>query len=1191
MRISMTVLWLLATTGLMAQTSLADLRTEFLSEPLGVETEAPRFGWRLTTPDDRRNAVQQAYQIRVTDPSGDSRWDSGKIAGTKSQNIIYQGLPLSPRTRYRWTVTSWDELGNTTSASAHFETALTLNGYSQRGSADGKNAWNDAQWIGGGDDDIPLYSDYLSVFRLYFSLRIDESSTRAAFVFGANDPRLLDANKNLYQQENPQDSSYFALELDVSGIDQGEPASMHVYRAGYTPDDRADTPLLTYEIPTDIINADNRHAEHRFQLALVYGQGDLFIYGPNADDANSPLPEDPNLKHYAAPDQRPHQLNAERMTINPYGPGGDFISAPMVGEMGLLLRPGQRGELKEAFVTNYRRNFPVIGRIPDQSARATGETVLHLADPSQNAAPMLRTEFEAADKSIARARLYVSARGIYELYLNGERVGEDYFNPGLTQYNKTHFYQTYDVTDRIRAGAPNALGAWLGEGWWSGAITFTGSNWNYFGDRQSLLAQLIITYADGTEKVVTTNEADWKIYTDGPVRYGSFFQGEVYDARKEIGGWAEPNYDDSAWKPAVEVPLEGTAETGVRYGFAGRRLSLEYTDWNLRSQLGENATIVESLVPQRVEEVRPGVFVYDLGQNMVGVPRITLEDTRAGDTITLRYAEVRYPELPDYAGLEQMIMLENIRAALTQDIYVTKGAAREVIQPRFTFHGFRYLEITGVAEPPPLDAVEGLVISSVRELASSYETSNTLVNRFWENIIWSLRGNFLSIPTDTPARNERMGWNGDINVFGRAATWLADVNLFLNRHALAIRDMQGDNGRFSDVAPVGNGFGGTIWGSAGIVVPWENYRQFGDLVALRDHYPAMRSYVEFLGDRFENGLMAEGPLGDWLSPENNKNDNSMLWHAYYLHDLYLVATTAEVLGEREDARHYREILRESKAQFRDLYVDPTTGQTLSQGVGFSFGRGLTVDSTKVGTPVNTQASYAIPLAFNLFAEGEGTRRAGQLLAKAVERENVDDGGVTRPPYALMTGFIGTAAIAEALSKTGRDDLAYRMLQQEAYPGWLYPVKNGATTIWERLNSYTHDRGFDGNNSMNSFNHYSFGAVASWMYERSLGIQRDPDVPGFQRFILAPTPDPTGQMTFARGHYDSPYGRIESSWEQTEGQVVYRFRVPPNTQAAVALPVLARAQVQWADGRAVAGERREGRLHFRLGSGEYTIQVQ
>ena len=1147
-----------------AQTGLTDLQTEYLPQPLAVETTTPRFRWRMTTVANRQNAHQTAYQITVTDEKGEPVWDSGKVTAETALNIPYAGTPLQPRTRYDWSVTIWAEDGSTATGASRFETALTLGGRSQ-------THWNDAQWIGGGAEDLVLYSPYLSVFRIDYTLTLAPDSDRAAFLFGGNDPRLLDKNKNLLAVENARDESYLALVLDVTGLDEGQPAQLQVYRVGYAPTDRADRPLRSYPIPDSLINTGNRYAAHRFTLELVFGQGNIYLDGSGPE----------------------HRLNPEPMNLNPYGNGGDFISAPMVADVGYLVEAGEAAGFSEVAIRNYRQPGNVLATLPDTQFITQPHRQLRLADPSRHAAPLLRTEFTTADRPIARARLYVTARGIYEVYLNGERVGVDYFDPGLTQYNKTHFYQTYDVTDQLRAGG-NALGAWLSEGWWSGNITFKGENWNYFGDRQSLLAQLIVTYADGSEQVITSNDRDWKLFTDGPLRYGSFFQGEVYDARREaaISGWAEPGFDDTAWQPARRVPLDGTAVTGSFTDLIGRPGSLAYDDWNLRSQLGRPVTAVDTLTARSVGEVRPGVYLYDMGQNMVGVPQITLDSPPPGDTITLRFAEVLYPPLDAYAGKENTLMLENFRAALVQDIYVTKGAAREVIQPRFTFHGYRYVELTGTRGARPLDAVKGVVLSSVQELASSYETSNPLVNQLWRNITWSLRGNFLSIPTDTPARNERMGWNGDINVFSRAATWLADINLFLNRHALALRDMQSEDGRFSDVAPVGNGFGGTIWGSAGVIVPWENYRHFGDLAALRAHFPAMQRYVSFLGTRFEDGLLMEGPLGDWLSPENDRNDNSLLWAAYYGYDLDILGQTARALGENDLAADYEGQYAQFRRQFAARYLDPASGYTLDQGLRFNFSTGVTIDTSLRGKPMDTQASYAVPLALGMVDSVHHTRPdwVGTRLAATVERENTDDSGTPRPPYSLMTGFIGTAAISEALSATGRDDLAYRLLQQETYPSWLYPVKNGATTIWERLNSYTEGEGFGGNNSMNSFNHYSFGAVAAWMYERSLGIQRDSTAPGFKRFILAPTPDPTGEMTFARGHYNSAYGRIESSWEITETGTDYAFLIPANTTATVALNKGAGSQVQDQSGRAVTGQQQGDRLTFTLGAGRYTFRV-
>lgn len=329
----------------------------------------------------------------------------------------------------------------------------------------------------------------------------------------------------------------------------------------------------------------------------------------------------------------------------------------------------------------------------------------------------------------------------------------------------------------------------------------------------------------------------------------------MYDATKEIliKDWATASYNDSGWKPAVEVPLEGSTYLGTFTDFMGRKSTLDYKDFRLTGQMGSNASLVKTMPAQKVEEVRPKVFVYDMGQNMVGFPQILIKNGKKGQVITLRYAEVKYPGLAEYKENTGMVMMENIRAALTQDLYILKGG-NETIQPRFTFHGYRYLELTGLDQPVPVTDVKGLVISSISSLSSAYETSNPLVNKLWQNITWSLRSNFLSIPTDTPARNERMGWSGDISVFSKSATYLTNADLFLRRHMLAMRDVQAENGRFTDVAPMGGGFGGTLWGSAGIIVAWETYRQYGDIALLKEHYDAMKRYIVFWNQKLKKQL-------------------------------------------------------------------------------------------------------------------------------------------------------------------------------------------------------------------------------------------------------------------------------------------------------------------------------------------------
>jgi alpha-L-rhamnosidase len=1191
--------------SVLANVSLDNLRVDYQVKPLGIDITNPHFSWEMKALDAQRGYAQKAYQIVVRDASNQIVWDSQKANSDISHGIEYLGKPLKATTRYVWKVTVWDNFNKVTTNSSWFETGLM-------NSNPNLSAWSGAKWIGGGDDDLVLYAHYLSVFKCQYGIQLDKTSnsSKAAFVFGANDRRLMDKNLNLMGVQNAQNQSYVSCELDISKVSDapGGRAYFNIYRVGYDKNDKANTPFKSLEIPQNLINNSNKYAKHTVFVACNFGIFEFFIDGTEGSNRL----EDASMK--------PASPYAQRgLNLNPVGAGNNFISFPMLADIGFHVADNQMASFSDVLIKNFR--FPSNTLFSEKLDNAVYNGIfksnnltvknghytikgggLILADPSKNAAPMLRTAFTTQSKAIKSARLYVTARGIYEMYLNGNRVSNDYFNPGLTQYNKHHMYQTYDVTNVVKQGEKNALGAWLSEGWWSGNITYSGESWNYFGDRQSLLSKLVIAYADGSEQIITSNPKDWKLYTEGPIRYGSYFQGEVYDATKEdaVKGWATANYDASAWKSTVEVPLEGTAYMGNFPDGRGGKSSFDYKDLKIIGQMGGNARIVKTLTAQQVEEVRPSVFVYDMGQNMVGVPQILIKNGRKGQVITLRFAEVKYPNLPDYKGNEGMVMMENIRAALSQDMYILRGGD-ETIQPRFTFHGYRYMEMTGIEKALPVSNVKGLVISSVAELASHYETSNPLVNKLWQNITWSLRSNFLSIPTDCPARNERMGWSGDISVFSRSATYLTDADLFLRRHLLGMRDIQAESGRFTDVAPVGGGFGGTLWGSAGIVVAWETYQQYGDVQLLKEHYDAMKSYVAFLETKVDKntGILNEGPLGDWLSPEGNKNDNTLFWMSYYAYDLDILGKVATILGKTEEAAQFQKRQKEIKTAFNDIYVDKTTHKTIKSGVKTGFmGAPNEADKrneTDKGKLMDTQASYAIPLALDMF-NAENKPFAIQYLNEAIQRKNKDDGGAERPEYSLMTGFIGTASIMEALSDNGNSANAYRLLQQQSYPSWLYSVVNGATSIWERLNSYTVEHGFGGNNSMNSFNHYSFGAVAAWMNNYSLGIQRSPQHVAFKEIVLKPTPDPDKKMIFAKGHYQSIYGKIKSEWTMSAKKWTYKTTIPANTTATLYLPAKSINQItesskSIAQSKGVKFLKQEnGNVLLQLVSGDYAFEI-
>ncbi len=1188
-----------------------NLQVEYRTTPLGIDVAQPRFSWQMAATGAERGVAQRAYRVAVRDAKGADVWDSGRVESPESLGIRYAGRPLQPATRYTWTVTVWNQRGARLTSSSWFETGLM-------DPRPGAPAWSGAQWIGGGDEDLVLYSPYLAIFDASYTVAIAPGSTRASFVYGANDSRLMDKYKNIYQIESAKDQSYIKLELDISAVN-GSPdgtAKLHVYRAGYKDTDNPRTPLRTFAISTEIINDANKNADHTIAFRSAFGQITLSVDGRSSFAPGGGAQPEAGRGPAGGPPPGGRGGGANSVNLNPVGAGGDYLTFGLLCDMGFSVDAGQNASFRDVVIRNNRHPnnvlfredlgvAPYSGIYADAVAASSGFSVaggryvLHggsngvfvVRNPSRNSMPMLRTRFRAV-KPVASARLYVTARGIYEVFLNGRRVGEDHYNPGLTQYNVTHLYQTYDVTALIRAG-DNALGAMLGEGWWSGLLSF-GTIWNHSGDRQSLLAKLSITYRDGSTETIVTDPKTWKLYTEGPLVYGSLDFGEIYDASREpaVDGWTTAAYDDGKWKPAVAVPLEGTTFAGVETGRGGSLpVAFNFDRLSLVGQIGETAGVFQVLPAKSVKEVRPGVFVYDLGQNIVGVPRITIAEGRAGGKLTLRFAEMLYPDLKESGKNVGMIMTENYRAAISQDVYTMK-AGRQTYQPRFTSHGFQYIEITGIDKPLPVEAVQGVVISSVRELTADYKTSNPKVNRLWSNLVWSNVDNFLSIPTDCPQRNERMGWSGDINVFARTATYVSNADQFLARHLRAMRDVQAPNGRFTDVAPVGGGFGGVLWGSAGIVVPWEVYQQYKDVGLLEEHYPAMVRYIEYLETTIDpkTGLISDAQLGDWLGPQNNALGSAFLAAAYHAYDLDIMARAAAVLGKTDDAARFRALYEKRKAFFNATFVNADK-KTLGIGSGgFGGPRGAAAQQFRVA---DTQTSYAVGLAMGLFND-ENRLHMIKNLAAAVERENADDAGVLRPKYSLMTGFIGTAWISKALSDHGLSELAYRLLQNNRYPSWLYAVDQGATTIWERLNGYTVENGFGGNNSMNSFNHYSFGAVGQWMLAYSLGIQRDE--PGFRKFILQPEPDPTGQMTSAEGYYDSMYGRISSAWKIDGKTLTYRATVPANTTATLYLPAASPGAVKEGAGPASSAEgvkflrHENGKAVYLLESGTYSFST-
>ncbi|MFC4321439.1 glycoside hydrolase family 78 protein [Litchfieldia salsa] len=1100
-------------------TKITNLKVDGMENPLGVDKQIPRFSWMMES--DIRGQHQKAYQIFVaSSPSkldegvGDI-WDSGKVTKSYSNYIRFEGKPMSPSTRYYWTVKVWDATNKviSTGEKAWFETGLMETG------------WDNAEWIGAPDYVLDAKSKL--VFNLEYNMTISEGSSKGSLIFGANDPRLSDRNKNNYSIEG---ENFIKYEVDLSELNEGTgPAKLHVYRIGYGPEKDIGQLDETKPIATGIITSiddSNKHNNHSIKINVSGNEATTTINGKTVKMERAAYPDEPAK---------------DALILNPLNVNGGVPTFPRLNEIGFSVDANQEATFSEIKISEFRKPNSVVFKetvdenyegifkdvvdgtkvkIEGSGFKVTGgnnEGVMVYRDPSHTSVPMLRTTVNAT-KEIKSARLYATARGIYEFHINGERVGDEYFPPGHTQYDKTLMYQTYDVTDMLVKGE-NALGAMLSSGWWSDGQSWRLPNYNYYGDRQSLLAKLVVTYEDGTSDIVVTDPDNWQYYGEGPITYAGFFNGEDYDATREedIEGWSEPRFDAKEWsRPVVIIPEK------------------EFANPEIIAEIGDGVKVFEELTAKSYTEPRPGVFVYDMGVNMVGVPKITMKGER-GQKVTLRTGEILYPDLPEYkdmngSSMVGMILTENLRSALSTDTYILKGDSNgETYQPRFTFHGYRYLEITGLDKPIPVEDVKGVVLSSITELTGSYETSNPLVNQLYKNITRSQLGNFLSIPTDCPQRDEREGWTGDAQVFARTATYNADVSQFFARYTKTLRDSQNEaNGSYTNTAP---NYGGTsalglAWAAAGVIVPWETYQQYGDTQLIEDHMDSMVAWIEYLKEAKLSGSQyltsRTGFLADHLSyvPTNTE----MLSNAVYVYVVEKVAKMAGIVGKEEISKEYEELHKNLKAEWNSTYVNAETHKT----------------QTRTGEIQDTQASYSLALSYGVFNE-ENEAFAAARLAELTKELG----------YKVTTGFVGTAPLNPALSAHGYNEVAYDLLESTEYPSWLYPVVNGATSIWERWNSYTIEDGFGGNNSMNSFNHYALGAVGEWMYNYSLGIQRDENNPGFKHFILKPTYG--GTITYAKGHYDSMYGKIESSWELKNGTFTYKATVPANTTATLYIP--------------------------------------
>ncbi len=744
---------------------------------------------------------------------------------------------------------------------------------------------------------------------------------------------------------------------------------------------------------------------------------------------------------------------------------------------------------------------------------------------------MLRREFKLHGAPVL-ARAYVTSRGLYAMYLNGRRVGDELFTPGWTSYDKRLQYQTYDVTDSLKSGA-NAIGVLVADGWYR----FRGRH--LYGERLALLVQVNITYEDGREEIIGSDQ-NWRS-TTGPLLMSEIYDGETYDARLEQPGWDLPGFTDRQW-------------SGVRLAPYGKN--------NLVAPAGPPVRRMQELKPVKMFQTPAGETVADMGQNMVGWVRLEVRGP-AGTTITLRHAEVLNQQGNFYS--------ENLRKAKAIDRYTLKGGALETFEPHFTFHGFRYVAVDGYPGELKPTSLTGIVIHSDLAPTSDFETSSPLINQLQHNILWGQKGNFLDVPTDCPQRDERLGWTGDAQVFARTAAFNMDVAAFFTRWLKDLAADQQENGAVPVVIPnTGNpntpARPSAGWSDAAVIIPWTIYLSYGDKRILEEQYPSMQKWVEYERNRAGDDFIWRGDFhyGDWLAyaaPNSEARSypgattgKDLIATAFFAYSTQLLQQTAQVLGKHDDRARYGELLSKIKSGFRREFVTETG---------------------RVGE--NTQTAYALALEFDLLSEELRPIAAKRLARDVRERKH------------LTTGFVGTPFLCHVLTRYGYLDEAYTLLNREQYPSWLYPIQHGATTIWERWDGIKPDGSFQ-DSSMNSFNHYAYGAIGDWMYRVIAGIEVDPAAPGYKHVLIRPLPG--GGISSVRASHTTLYGKVSSSWQLTDGRFELAVEVPPNTRSSVQLPKAQLADVlesgqPLSGATGISGQRQEGNsVVVETGSGQY-----
>ena len=1083
-----------------------NLRCALRVNPLGIGDVTPRLSWQLQSAGEARGETQSGYQIQVGSSAGAADlWDSEKVASAETMDILYAGQPLTSGKQCFWQVRVYDGSNNVSAWSAPAQWSMGLLSQTD---------WL-GQWIG---------------YDAAYALTPQQSADNALF--------------------NTSGLSWISYSGQTSqgGIYQSSLRKQIILPSGQT---------ITNAVVA--LYADN--------ACSVFANGQQMTNGAARWEATA------------------------RINVTPWLHAGTNVLALSATNSDAQQPATVIGRLVVQFASGSVSNIPVDTSWKAAQWPAAGWTQTNYNDsawatpasggtpwgtPALNdiarvPAPYLRKNF-TVNQTVTRATVYVTALGAYELRLNGQKVGNDVLTPGWTQFSKRVYYQTYDVTGMVQGGA-NTLGALLGDGWFASDLAFKGTRLNY-GGTPRFLAQLVLQLSDGSTQTVVS-DGSWKA-SYGPIQWGDLLIGAAYDARLEMPDWDTTNFNDSAWSavltglsattggysnvtaivrglvtnnqlnfvannatlggdPAygivktlqINFTLGGTNQTltygedaTVQIGGGGQTLTIIQALYGnaaafhgiggiqVQAAVTEPARCLETLTATSLTVPKPGCYTFDLGQNMVGWVQLNVSGS-VGDRITVRHGEMLNPDGSIYTA--------NLRGANAADFYIFGTNGTAVFQPRFTFHGFRYVEVRELTVPPTLSSVMGIVVHSDMPRTGTFACSSPLVNQLYSNIIWGQKGNYLETPTDCPQRDERMGWTGDTEFFVPTAAYNFDVQSFLRRHMITFcEDAQRSDGAYAVVVPdLAAGYGGTAWGDAGWICPYNMYRAYGDTNVIRDHYDSFVRCGQFDAAHASSYVISSlpGDFGDWLNLGGGATA-TVMDTAFYAYYAQAMSEMAAAIGNTADAATYSTLHSNIVAAFANFFN--------SDG---SFMDG------------SSQTAYALAFTLNLVPASLRAQAAQQFANSIAQFGN-----------HLATGFIGTPRLLPALHAAGRDYLAYTLLLQQTYPSWLYQVNLGATTMWERWDGWTPAAGFQ-TIGMNSFNHYSFGAVGEYLYDAVGGIS--PTSPGYKTILIQPIPG-TG-LTWANTTYNSTRGLISTAWTNTGAALNLDTVIPPNTTAQIYVP--------------------------------------